>query len=222
MTLRPVHRVQDGARTVLRRTRPLLAVAFLAAPFVLLACGGKSASNDTAAKPPPPAERAAQKAAAPADAGKPPGPAVEYGENDFVESDRNRDPFRSFAAAFVAQGPKAITRQLSVILPQYSIDELTLVAIQTGGDLPRAMVLDPTKKGWVLKRGDYVGRPDVVHTGGTNGVDYQLNWRVDRVRDGDVVLTREDPAQPGIAPATRVLLLHPEADKAGNESTNRN
>jgi type IV pilus assembly protein PilP len=53
----------------------------------------------------------------------------------------------------------------------------------------------------------------VVHIGGSNGPEYQLNWRVDRIRDGDVVLIREDPAQPAIPPATRVIPLHPEADK---------
>jgi len=108
-----------------------------------------------------------------------------------------------------------IKNQLAVILPQYSIDELKLVAIVTGGEYPRAMLVDPTGKGWVVKRGDYLGRPDIVHTGGANGTDYPLNWRVDRVRDGDVVLNREDRASNGAVPvATRVIPLHPEADKA--------
>ena len=71
----------------------------------------------------------------------------------------------------------------------------------------------PGGKGSVIKRGDFVGRAETVHTGGTNGTDYQVNWRVDRVRDGDIVLVREDPAQPNIPPATRVIPLHPEADK---------
>jgi type IV pilus assembly protein PilP len=193
--------------------------------FLGIACGSKTdkpggpgpvasgSSVVSSATPPAAIQRGTQ---AMPDAGAAVMPNVEYAENDFVESDRNRDPFRSYAATFVAQGPKTVARQLAVVLPQFSIDELQLVAIVTGGDYPRAMLLDPQKKGWVIKRGDYVGRPDVVHTGGTNGVDYQLNWRVDRVRDGDVVLTREDPAQPGIAPATRVLPLHPEADNNRN------
>ena len=136
---------------------------------------------------------------------------AEYTENDFVENDRNRDPFRSYVTLFVEKSSAPQKIQRFVVLEQYSIDELRLVAIVTGGDYPRAMLIDPTSKGWVIKRGDFLGRPDVVHTGGTNGTDYQLNWRVDRVRDGDVVLIREDPAQPGIAPATRVLPLHPES-----------
>ncbi len=143
----------------------------------------------------------------------PPMPRVEFAENDFVESDRNRDPFRSYAQLFVPEATKRVTQnQKAVVLPQYSIDELKLVAIVTGGEYPRAMVLDPGNKGWVIKKGDWVGRPEIVHTGGANGTDYQLHWRVDRVRDGDIVFSREDPAQPGIPPASRVVTLHPEGE----------
>jgi type IV pilus assembly protein PilP len=155
-------------------------------------------------------------AAAPVpDAGAPPAPPpiarMEFAENDFVESDRNRDPFRTFIATFAPPESKRVAQnQRAVILPQHSIDELKLVAIVTGGEYPRAMVVDPSGKGWVLKRGDFVGRPEIVHIGGANGADYQLNWRVDKVRDGDLVFIREDPAQPGIPPASRVVTLHPE------------
>ena len=69
----------------------------------------------------------------------------------------------------------------------------------------------------VLKRGDWVGRPEVVHIGGANGADYQINWRVDKVRDGDIVFTREDPAQPGIPPATRVIAIRPENENNPRE-----
>ena len=141
----------------------------------------------------------------------PPIARMEFAENDFVESDRNRDPFRTFIATFAPPESKRVAQnQRAVILPQHSIDELKLVAIVTGGEYPRAMVVDPSGKGWVLKRGDFVGRPEIVHIGGANGADYQLNWRVDKVRDGDLVFLREDPAQPGIPPATRVVTLHPE------------
>jgi len=117
---------------------------------------------------------------------------------------------------FIEDKGKPHARQVEVVLGQYSIDELKLVAIVQSGDYPRAMLVDPTSKGWVVKRGDYIGRPDTVHTGGgTGGTDYQVNWRVDRIRDGDIVLTREDPAQPGQPPATRVLPLHPESEEKG-------
>ena len=183
-----------------------------------IACGSSSATPDGGAAAVPPGARASMASASSSAALPPPVKAGEIVENEFTESDRARDPFRSFASMFVEdksknrQGP-----QIQVLLGQYSIDELKLVAIQTGGDYPRAQLVDPTAKGWTVKKGDYIGRPDVVHVGGTNGADYQLNWRVDRIRDGDVVLTREDPAQPMVPPATRVLPLHPEADQSSQQ-----
>lgn len=139
-------------------------------------------------------------------------PRMEFAENDFAESDRNRDPFRTYVSILNPAEKKVAHVQRNIILEQYSLDELKLVAIVTGGEYPRAMVVDPGGKGWVIKRGDWVGRPEVVHIGGANGADYQINWRVDKVRDGDIVFTREDPAQPGIPPASRVIALRQEGE----------
>jgi type IV pilus assembly protein PilP len=108
---------------------------------------------------------------------------------------------------------RQVFNQRKVELAQYSIDELKLVAIVQGADRPRAMFIDPSGKGTVVYKGTFICRPEVVHIGGSNGPEYQLNWRVDRIRDADVVLIREDPAQPAIPPATRVIPLHPEQDK---------
>jgi type IV pilus assembly protein PilP len=179
----------------------------LVALLALSGCG-KDVINSSAA--PPPVSRSASPAPSAAVAATPKG--AELSENDFAENDHNRDPFRSFASLFVDKSNRSVKNELPVILPQYAIDELKLVAIVLAGDYPRAMVLDPTGKGWVLKRGDYIGRPDTVHTGGTNGTDYQLNWRVDRVREGEIVLVREDRAQITQA-ASRVIPLHPDTDK---------
>jgi type IV pilus assembly protein PilP len=194
----------------------LVAAVVSCVSCVLVAgCGSSSTTKTT---PPPSASQRAAQLAASKDAGAAPlQPAPhhgDYAENEFTESDRSRDPFRSFARTFVDdKGRKGHGLEVPVVLAQYSIDELKLVGIATGGDYPRAMLVDPTTKGWVVKKGDYIGRPEVVHVGGANGADYQLNWRVERVRDGDIVLTREDPAQPLVPPATRVIPLHPEADK---------
>lgn len=194
------------------------------ASVLVVACGGGSSGPAPSGSslmpqapktPPPPARRGATAAAD--DAGVdnlPPLKPIEVTENDFVESDRNRDPFRSYASAFVAQAnTPAAVNQRTVLLSEYSLDELKLVAIVLSGDYPRAMLVDPTGKGWVVKRGDFVGRADVVRIGGAGGAEYQLNWRVDRVRDGDLVLIREDPAQPAIPPATKVVPLHTEKDE---------
>jgi type IV pilus assembly protein PilP len=129
-----------------------------------------------------------------------------------VESDHNRDPFRSYLAQNQTATKPALN-QRKVELSQYSLEELKLVAIVTGGEPPSAMFVDPNGKGTVVYKGTFVCRAEVVHIGGSNGPEYQLNWRVDRIRSSDVVLIREDPAQPAIPPATRVVPLHPEAEK---------
>ncbi len=192
-----------------RTRRALVAIALVAALPAAVACGNTPVGT---APPPPPATRTPPAASGSASAQLSDAKGVEYTENDFVESDRNRDPFRSFIIQN-QQVSKQALNQRKVELAQYSIDELKLVAIVQGSDQPRAMFVDPSGKGTVVYKGTFVCRPEVVHIGGSNGPEYQLNWRVDRIRDADVVLIREDPAQPAIPPATRVVPLHPEADK---------
>jgi type IV pilus assembly protein PilP len=134
------------------------------------------------------------------------GPMV-YTDDDFSELDiQHRDPFRSFARAFKAQA--AAPSQRRVLLPSTSLDEMKLIAIVTGIATPRAMLTDTAKVGHVIRRGDYIGRPEVVQTGGSEGMPVTLNWRVDRIRPGSVVLTREDPTAPDKPPLTRVMPLH--------------
>ena len=191
-----------------RTARALLAAAAAASLVSAVAACGES----NKAVPPPPASRTLPSAGANASSLPPELKGPEYTENDFVESDRNRDPFRSFIVQNQPVNRQALN-QRKVELAQYSIDELKLVAIVQGAEQPRAMFVDPTGKGTVVYKGTFVCRPEVVHIGGTNGPEYQLNWRIDRIREGDVVLIREDPAQPAIPPATRVVPLHPEADK---------
>lgn len=183
------------------------------APAVVLSLGVCAAAcgSTTTTAPPPPPQRAAPAASASAATLAPETKAVDYTENDFVESDHNRDPFRSFLA--LNQTVKQVSNQRKTELSQYALDELKLVAIVIGSDQPRAMFVDPSGKGTVVYKGTFICRPEVVHIGGSNGPEYQLNWRVERIREGDVVLIREDPAQPAIPPATRVIALHPEADK---------
>lgn len=211
---------------MMRRAHILL---LLPIPVLAIACGSKAKTTGpdggpvaTVSSAAPPVVRGTQMGGDAGAPNMPPLKAVEFGENEFTESDRNRDPFRSYAAMFIEQAKRPTVNQRTVLLSQYSLDELKLVGIVQGGDYPRAMLVDPTTKGWIVKKGDFIGRPDVVHTGGTNGSDYQLNWRIDRVRDGDIVLTREDPAQPGIAPATRVIPLRTEQEESNPLVTKTN
>jgi type IV pilus assembly protein PilP len=82
---------------------------------------------------------------------------------------------------------------------RFSLEELRLVAIVTGDDSPRAMLVDPRGKGWVVGRGDHVGRSE--------GSACLAAWRVDRIRESDVVLVCEHPTGGEGAPETRSLAL---------------
>jgi type IV pilus assembly protein PilP len=169
--------------------------------------------------PPPPAAtpaEAAPEAAAPtpgANAGEESDEAGEAlppsGPIDFTEVTRMRDPFMSYAAEFAVEARKRIKSQREVVLDQYALDELKLSALVTGIRPPLAMLIDPAKTGHVVQEGQFVGRSEVVH-GGTSGAEYEINWRVDRIRDTDIVFVREDPANPDVPTATRVIPLRPD------------
>ncbi len=132
-------------------------------------------------------------------------------ESDFTESERHRDPFRSYAAFYVDNLRKAVKSQRQVNIAGYAVEELHLIGVISGAD-STAMLVDPTGRGWVVRKGEYIGRPDVVKVSGSNGVEYQVNWRVQKIRASDVVLVREDPANPTSAPQTRVISLHADTE----------
>jgi type IV pilus assembly protein PilP len=174
----------------------------------LVACAediARPGHNEAAAAKPRTAHPAAR-----AQAGEEEGPpAVEFQEADFAETERSRDPFRSFAKLFSEQAKSKIKSQRDVVLEQYSVDELRLIGIVTRIEPAKAMMVDPTGKGHVISRGQFIGRPEIVQ-GGSSGADYEINWRVQRIRDSDIVLVREDPANPDVPTATRVSPLRPE------------
>jgi len=191
--------------------------------FVAFACGGDEENFDSPSKapqnPPPAPPKPVAKADAGADAkaepsNLPPLPVREFGERDFAETGDSRDPFRSFATMFEEQANTRVRLQRKVLIDQYALDELKLVGVVTR-TAPRALFVDPTGYGWVAHVGDFVGKAEMVHTGGPSGTDIAINWRIDRIRDGDVVFVREDPSHPEIAPTTRVVALRtPEEEEA--------
>jgi type IV pilus assembly protein PilP len=134
---------------------------------------------------------------------------------EFTETERSRDPFRSFLGRF-AESPGRKLTPTDVILSEFAVDELKLVGIVTRINPARAMLVDPTGKGHVVHRGDFIGRADVVQLAGqASSSAYQLNWRLDRIRDTDVVLVREDPNNPDVPAATKVISLRPEDNSNG-------
>jgi len=190
---------------------PLVLAAGLSAcsdpPVVTSASDTGSAAATQPASPAP----GAGSAAAAASAANAP-PKVEVQETEFSETERSRDPFRSFAKSFAQDTKARVHSQRQVILSQYALDELKLIGIVTRAEPAKAMLVDPTGKGFVIQRGQFVGRADVVQAAGSSGTVYEINWRVDRIRPSDVVLIREDPSNPDVPSATRVIPLRPEGD----------
>jgi type IV pilus assembly protein PilP len=132
--------------------------------------------------------------------------ALVFKDDDFVESLRNRDPFRSYTTAMRADAPDEIQRR--VVMPTTAIEEMRLIAIVTGMPQPKAMLVDPRGTGYTVQRGDYVGRPKIIQA--TGSVSMTLNWRVDRIRDNEVVLTQQDPSDPTRSALTKIIALNEE------------
>jgi type IV pilus assembly protein PilP len=135
-------------------------------------------------------------------------PLVDIPDESICESARSRDPFRAFDRKPPAPPPDLGKRKSK----RYAVDQLKLVGLVTRTRTPRAMLVDPTGKGWVLTQGELVGRPEVVRA--NDDTTYAMSWRVDRIREGDVVLVREDALHPGAPMTTRVLALHAEPPSA--------
>jgi type IV pilus assembly protein PilP len=132
--------------------------------------------------------------------------AMVFKDEDFVASIRNRDPFQSYSVQFKAKAPDEMQRR--VIMSTTAIEDMRLIAIVTGVPQPKAMLVDPSDVGHVVERGDYIGRPKVVQA--TGSVSMAINWRVDRIRDNEVVLTQQDPTDPTRAALTKIIPLKDE------------
>jgi len=196
-------------------TRRLFAIALL--PSCMVACSGEvttaPASAGSAAAPgqAAPLVRQVQPAAVPKPVSDTP-PAVDFQETDFAEGERSRDPFRSFAKSFADEARTKVKSQREVILDQYAVDELKLVGIVTRIQPERALLVDPTGKGHIIQRGQFVGRAETVQ-GGQSGADYEINWRVERIRDSDIVLVRDDPTNPDVPSSTRIIPLRTDQEQ---------
>ncbi len=192
----------------------------LAVPLSLAGCGDDKPAAvkvpDAKGAAGPPAARAAAKAAPSASVAAKdvaPAPKFDLVEAEFTESERSRDPFRSFAASFKEESKGAAKSQRAVVLSEFAIDELKLIGIVRRAEPARAMLVDPGGTGHVVQRGQFVGKADIVQAAGRTGASYEINWRVDRIRDGDIVLIREDPSNPDVPSATRVIPLRPEGSE---------
>lgn len=201
-------------RAVRRRGYAVLALA-----LALTACGDEepqAAGRGFEGAAPAPAQAggavaaagAAAEAGGAAAAAAGPREPVAYKDEDFVESVSNRDPFKIYTTQYRADLPEGAQRR--VYMPTTAVEEMRLIAIVTGVAKPKAMLLDPVGVGHVVERGDYVGRPKVIQASGN--VAMTLNWRVDRIRENEVVLTQEDATDPTRIAMTKIIPLREEGE----------
>jgi type IV pilus assembly protein PilP len=135
--------------------------------------------------------------------------ALSFKDDDFVESEHNRDPFRSYSASFSKRGPDAPqSSQRAVIMPETALEEMKLIAVISGLSRPKAMLTDKHNVGYVVQRGDYIGRPKFIQTAGS--VAITMNWRVDRIRETELVLTLQDPQNLSALPLSRIIGMRDE------------
>lgn len=194
----------------------VLAAPILAVTFALAGC-----DDDPA--PPPPAPPAAANAARPnaapnapgqnaanrADGGPPP-LSLPNGEQAFVESGTVRDPFRDYSQVNTGRAAVVDVEERLVILPNYGIEDLRLVAVVLGTDSPYAMVTDPSGRGTILRRGMLVGRREIVRN--PDGQDSPMHWRVARVLQAR--LRRTSDGQLDEQPAELVFERHDPSNRA--------
>jgi hypothetical protein len=194
------------------------AVTVLALSGTIFGCGGEEepVTNQRGMGAPgaapaaaPAAGGAAEQAGAPSQAPTILRETVAYKDEDFVESIANRDPFKIYTTQYRADLPEGVQRR--VYMPTTAVEEMRLIAIVTGVPKPKAMLLDPLGVGHVVERGDYVGRPKVIQASGN--VAMTLNWRVDRIRENEVVLTQEDATDPTRVAMTKIIPLRDENEK---------
>ena len=117
-------------------------------------------------------------------------------DEDFVESDSNRDPFRSFLSLFIDKAPVA-RRTVPAIFDNFALEELSLIAVVSGTDKPFAMFRDPGGLGQVIKRGDYLSKSGA---------------RVTKILGDRVILELSEVVATGESRALeKAILVNPEA-----------
>ncbi|MCU0663997.1 MAG: pilus assembly protein PilP [Myxococcota bacterium] len=135
------------------------------------------------------------------------------GETDFIVGPRNRDPFTPIRDVLARKQEAERIVQRDVKLKEFDIADLKLIGIITNINDPRGMVVAPDGTGFVLRRGDYVGRADFVKQG-AHGETIQVNWRVARINgsgkdeERGVYFARDDPTTTKGVDVTRFLPLH--------------
>ncbi len=149
--------------------------------------------------PPPPPPAAAKPAAAekkPVEAEKPAeiAPTLEYAYSPVGK----RDPFRSALDDAAEARPDQEQRPDCGPLCKWEIDQLRLVAVVSGMSNPLGMVEDPGGKGYIVRRGTFMGK---------------RNGKVTQIRAGEVVVTEIYKDQMG-KPHPNLVVIKLPSEKA--------
>lgn len=174
----------------------------LVALLVLAACGGTAPPPKKAAVKPTPAAAPTK----PADQAQAPTPAageklaevtptIEYAYSPVGK----RDPFRSAIdeKTLSSEGPE---RPDCGPLCKWELEQLKLVAVISGVSNPIAMVEDPTGRGFIVRRGTFVGK---------------RNGKVTQIRAGEVIVTEIYKDQMGKPHVNPVPIKIPPDEKPG-------
>lgn len=146
-------------------------------------------------------------------------PKLDYDDSEFVEMEtRNRDPFRNFTGAFRREAVDVGRSQRAVVMGDTPVDDMRLIAIVQRGGTPFAMLTDRQGVGHVVKPREYLGRAEIVQVGTEQTLPVQVNWRVYRIRDREVILRREDPTNPDAPPVTRMIVMQDDTHDGRSES----
>jgi type IV pilus assembly protein PilP len=174
-------------------------------PVLLLSCALAACGGDGAGKAmPAPAPRrdAAKKAPAVEKEEAAPAPVpVEYAYSPVGK----RDPFRSILDAAAEARPDQAARPDCGPLCKWEIDQLRLVAVISGMSNPLGMVEDPGGKGYIVRRGTFMGK---------------RNGKVTQIRAGEVVVTEIFKDQMGKPHPNLVVIKLPSEKAAVEEDQN--
>ncbi len=202
----------------------------------LVGCGGDAPATPPPTTPTAGAGAAAARTAAGGNGGQGvPPPPMTITDTTFVESPQVRDPFRSYAREFISNPATSIVETRDVKLRNFSLEDLRLVAVVVGSDLPYAMVVDPTHAGTILRRGMLVGRSEMIHNAANPlQPDYITHWRVARITaarlrrsaegtfeeiPAELVFERPDPLNANAPIVERTLALAPTQGNGSQTET---
>jgi len=83
----------------------------------------------------------------------------ELRDEDFVENEEpNRDPFHSYLRLFTEPHPATKSKKAPSAFEKSGLEDLTLIAIISGDEAPRAMFRDGSGYGQTVKKGDFISR----------------------------------------------------------------